>query len=807
MSPPKPRNPLQELPVAAVSRPAPPSSSSGTAPSSVSSLLGSGGSRSATGTGSRRVLHLPLGPDADDSSSRRTIRPSTTSTATHRLSTISGETMTTRRWPVRGSSPTFSSAGTTMLTPGRLPPPASFHQPSQHSQNTTTTMAASSPLRPRDVHTGPPSTGRPSGGARRGKEWMMHELDCPAAVDDDADEEREEDDTMEMAPLPVPGTTSRNHSRALGTSSTPVRSPARRLFTGPTTPSASTKGRASASSSTPTAAASGQAGKGKHRASAEAATLQPSPPLLPPTPTPTSGEKTKSRARTSTGRESPFLPSSPVPASGSSSLKPPPPPTAAAAAAAEAEEQRGKRPRVIEPVPDTLSEEEQIIKKRMENADPHDCGFTVWLDTEGRSRTSRSGDGERSTISTTTATATTTMEEKNKKGFEWLSAISGSAPSSSFSSSFSSSSSSASASSSAAAASAGDTENQENIKPRRMVPFMLKVDAGMCEGKPTATGPARSGSGSGSIASGSGSRAVGTTSASISSMAMTPPPPPLPSTTTSSTSRPVVPPLPRSLVPVPTNSIGRTGESNIRSSIRTPFVTPSTSVIVGASGAVNAITGGNNNIFPSSRSAPVDLTTARPVLVLRRTGSAGNVDSTTTTVATMPAGTIPTSAVSGTLDGNTTSKEQENNVPSLLLGGGGGEGEKQRSLKTGGRKKRKSEEMMVSATVKSDRDDNNNDGNGSVEPVKKKLQTSPVGGQAAGVTTTTQVRKRRPATRRSLGSSTGSGSSGRERNSTGGGGGGGKGKKIPPMTIKAKEEDGYQGRVLRSMTRAGNGLR
>lgn len=714
----KPRNPLQELPLSTFVRSTSSSlasssgtSSVGTTPSTVSSLLSSGSQSSAgSRTGSGRIVHLPLSSPNQDGASTRTVRP-----------TIQPPSPSTRRWPIsssrhsRGSSTSLSQT----LTPGRL-----------HHSGTIT----SSPLNPRSSVSATPSAEE----RRSARQLMMEEVDDPGSMAMDVDGEEEgrtvrargtgRDRDREMMPPPaVPVSVLEDPTL------TPGRSPARRLFTVPNADA--TPGRP-----------------------ISAGPLQPSPPL-PPNRTSETAEKgkTKPRARTSTGRESPCPPPVTDAVVGDSTTCRNPDEEVAKKVRLDgglSSVAKGKQ-RMEEEVETTAAstsgsqteDEEQLARQRLENVDPHNCGFTVWEDMNragpssmGSSSTPRLQSSSTSNIHSDSASSTS-MTEKNKKALAWLTI---------------------------------PFDNQENIKPpsTNRIPFVLDTNG---KGKPSGpSGSSKSSATSSTTSSGKAASfgaANAVPTAGIATSSRTP--------ATSARSSPVATQNTRNepsirstmranIAPISTGVAGLRGPecgSPVRAS--TPAHTlqsgeGSPTPTLKLRRTASSLATSRNN--PPARNVTSDVP-ARPVLVLRRTGSAGNVNTVTTN-----------STASRTSSDSAHEQENEGFTVSVVAGTKDKSIEEEKvadKCKKTARKKRKSDEMLDSPS------DSHSD---SVKrPPTRSTATNP---SSPLVQTRAQGRR----TRRSLGGSTGS-----EKKSAAGNG-------------KTRSENGYEGRVLRSMTRAGNGL-
>ncbi|KAJ9093312.1 hypothetical protein QFC20_007164 [Naganishia adeliensis] len=382
------------------------------------------------------------------------------------------------------------------------------------------------------------------------------------------------------------------------------------------------------------------------------------------------------------------------------------------------------------------ADEEKLAQQRLENVDPHNCGFTVWQDVNGAGPSS---------------------SKKNRKALAWLTI---------------------------------PFDNQENTKPpptNVMVPFVM--DTG---GKGNAIGP------SGSTKSSASTSAASTSAASSSSTT--------PFTTTSAIS--AAPPIMASaILPRNTAISARSSpvagqnprmETSIRSTMRGSIAPISTggglrglecaSPVRAATTPSHTTDSREGSPTPTLklRRTTTSLTTsrsfppssngtttvpARPILVLRRTGSAENVhtaaaNSPTSRTSTESALEQENAAITVSMVNDDT-KEKNSGEEKVV-----GDGRKGRT----GRKKRKSGEMADSPSeVQSD-------------VVNKKPPTR----STTASTPASAILQDRPQgrrTRRSLGDTTGN-----EKKSASAGNG------------KKGTENGYKGRVLRSMTRAGNGL-
>lgn len=715
------RNPLEELPLDSFTRPPSASSSasaSRTTPSSTSSLFSSG-SRSATGssTGSMRIVHLPLSSPAQDGSSSRTVRPAGLQTSP-----------SARRWPTTAHRHAQGSSLSVLqtLTPGRL------HSGTLHS----------SPLNPRALGNPTPL----AEGRRRARQAMMEEGDAGRMMD--VEEEVEEDRTVRrrsvdslrdrdramMPPPEVPISTLTDRSL------TPEASPARRLFVAPNT---DTPPR------TVTTARSGS--------------LQPSPPLPPNTAAsaspfidteePRDGKgKTKPCARTSTGRASPYPPAVTEAVVGGDR-------TATGEEVAkkvrvEGKDVKGKKKQSLHVEDDdaatssSTEEEERLNRQRMENADPHDCGFSVWEDmnrpgpSSFASSSSASQLGASSSANNSTRDSPASMSEKNKKAMAWLTI---------------------------------PFDNQENIKPppmeNRMVPFILeskkaKPDGPSGSGTPSTSGPSRASStakAASTSASASPANAASFSasapSAVGSTMSRSPMPVRISSTTITKPEISIRTSMRGSIAPTDTTVGGLRGPgcpSPVKASTSQPVerALPVLRLRKGPS----SVPAGRGNVNTGTTTAPV-----RPVLVLRRTGSAENVN----TNGNKSTGSR-TSADSG-------SQEQENEVfPVSVIDPLKTDDSVEKPKANPGRKKRKSDEMNDSADTRND-------------TVKKR---PPTRSTAATIQSSSPDVPTRGATR----------TRGSRGNSIG------EKKNVTEAGGKKGLENGYKGRVLRSMTRAGNGL-
>ncbi|GHJ88794.1 hypothetical protein NliqN6_5196 [Naganishia liquefaciens] len=703
------RNPLEELPLESFTRPPSASSSASTTrttPSSTSSFLSSG-SRVSTGssTGSTRIVHLPLSSPAQDGSSSRTVRP-----------VAQQASPSARRWPssthrhARGSSLSVLQS----LTPGRL-----------HSG-----VLPSSPLNPRALGNATPSAEE----RRRARRMMMEEGDNERMMD--VEEEPEEnltarrrsigslrDRDREIMPppeVPISALTDR--------SPLPSTSPARRLFVAP-------------NADTPSITAT----------TTMIAPLQPSPPLPPNAaasaspfidaePSESSG-KTKPRARTSTGRESPcptavkeaIVKGLPSESGGEVAKK----------VRVEEQDRKGKEKQRMD-IEDhdassstTTEEEERLSRQRTENADPHDCGFSVWEDMNGAGPSSLASTSSTSQLSAASFASNSargspvSMSEKNKKAMAWLTI---------------------------------PFDNQENIKPpsmeNGMTPFILeskkaKLGGPSGSGSPSTSGPSRA----------SSTAKAASTSASASPVVdVSVPRSPLPVRTSSATNIrseiSIRTSMRGSIAPTDTTVGGLRGPeclSPVKTSISQPV--ERTLPVLKLRRGTSSVPAGRGNVTANTNTVP-----ARPVLILRRTGSAENVN------------TNNNKSVGSRTSTESTAQEQENEVfPASVIAPLKADDNVEKRNAKAGRKKRKSDEMNDSSDAQND-------------TVKKRPPTRSTAGTIQSSSPDVPTRGAGARTRRSRGNSIGE-------------------KKTGPGTNGKKgAENGYKGRVLRSMTRAGNGL-
>jgi hypothetical protein len=299
-------------------------------------------------------------------------------------------------------------------------------------------------------------------------------------------------------------------------------------------------------------------------------------------------------------------------------------------------------------------------------------------------------------------------------------------------------------------------DNQENVKPppeNRMVPFILDTK----KGKPDA--PSGSGTSSASGASKASSTSRAASSSTFSSTAAIGvasgrvPPPIRPASTTSTRNEISIRTTMRgSIAPISTTVGGLRGPEGF-SPVKATASGHNSQPVERAAPVLKLRRGPSS--VPSLRGhapAPATAAPVRPVLVLRRTGSAENVN---TTSINSPGGRTAEST-----------QEQENEVfPISVIDPLKVETAVDKPKAKPGRKKRKSDEMNGSSDASND-------------AAKKRPPTR----STAGTIHSSSPEQPRDGGRTRRGSGTGEKKTGKAAG------------------------DGYKGRVLRSMTRAGNGL-